>query len=414
MRPIKLTSFKAHVAMLLRDLPRGTTADLTDVAVAYWNGKQVVGAYLRDNGRIDEEFDFVDENAWGNWRDEFLLWFEAPCFSERSDLKAAICRRHADSQRLRRPLAALTALFLRFPAPRLSRTSDGTTLASSHGATLSEPRTPAGRVPPFTVTERFSVAGSGRLNRLTFFTAIVFIVLGAMLAAGGAYLVTLKGSWYYMSVSHRVIISGAVQPVAADPPVLRADAIRHGRLLAIAATPVDLGAARHLAVDSVGASRYVFRHAIALHATSGKEKWRYDPQIQSTIGFKHWEYMTCRGVAYYDPAMHAATATPVEASDAVAASDVTPGDIAVLHAYDAGNLASKLYSSNQAGSRDQFGQGNKFITPMIAHGKVCMSAPKLASACSDSSIEPLTTARSARSPQTDRVALLKAYSTVTS
>jgi hypothetical protein len=43
----------------------------------------------------------------------------------------------------------------------------------------------------------------------------------------------------------------------------------------------------------------------------------------------------------------------------------------VLHAYDAGNLAHELYNSNQAASaRDQFGQGNKFITPMIANGKV--------------------------------------------
>ncbi len=44
---------------------------------------------------------------------------------------------------------------------------------------------------------------------------------------------------------------------------------------------------------------------------------------------------------------------------------------AVLHAYDGGNLAAELYSSNQAsGGRDQFGKGNKFITPMIANGKV--------------------------------------------
>jgi len=44
---------------------------------------------------------------------------------------------------------------------------------------------------------------------------------------------------------------------------------------------------------------------------------------------------------------------------------------AVLHAYDASNLATELYNSNQAASgRDQFGAGNKFITPMIIHGKV--------------------------------------------
>jgi hypothetical protein len=44
---------------------------------------------------------------------------------------------------------------------------------------------------------------------------------------------------------------------------------------------------------------------------------------------------------------------------------------AVLHAYDATNLATELYNSNQANSgRDQFGPGNKYITPTIADGRV--------------------------------------------
>jgi hypothetical protein len=50
------------------------------------------------------------------------------------------------------------------------------------------------------------------------------------------------------------------------------------------------------------------------------------------------------------------------------------GATGALHAYDAGNLGNELYNSNQAGARDQWGAGNKFITPMIARGKVYVGA----------------------------------------
>jgi hypothetical protein len=44
---------------------------------------------------------------------------------------------------------------------------------------------------------------------------------------------------------------------------------------------------------------------------------------------------------------------------------------AVLYAYNATNLALNLYNSSQAaGGRDNFGSGNKYITPMIASARV--------------------------------------------
>ncbi len=49
---------------------------------------------------------------------------------------------------------------------------------------------------------------------------------------------------------------------------------------------------------------------------------------------------------------------------------VNSGASATLYAFDAANLATLLYNSDQAGTRDQFGAYSKFLTPVVADGKV--------------------------------------------
>jgi hypothetical protein len=49
---------------------------------------------------------------------------------------------------------------------------------------------------------------------------------------------------------------------------------------------------------------------------------------------------------------------------------------AVLHAYNPANLAVEYYNSTQAaGNRDAFGNGNRFVTPVVAYGKVFVGTP---------------------------------------
>ena len=68
--------------------------------------------------------------------------------------------------------------------------------------------------------------------------------------------------------------------------------------------------------------------------------------------------------------------TPSVSSNAASAGIIwiielsSPGSQAILRAYDATNLATELYDSTQAGTRDQAGPGTKFAVPTVANGKV--------------------------------------------
>src|SRR5690349_14239266 len=52
---------------------------------------------------------------------------------------------------------------------------------------------------------------------------------------------------------------------------------------------------------------------LALDPDTGKELWRFDPQIKSPVGFKGFAHMTCRGVSYYDEAAYAKSETAASA-----------------------------------------------------------------------------------------------------
>ncbi len=76
-----------QIRMLLLDLPRGTVAELTDFAVAYWDGRRVVYAYSCDDrpDQIEEEFDPSD-CVWLDLRPEFAAWIAAPRFSVQDEV----------------------------------------------------------------------------------------------------------------------------------------------------------------------------------------------------------------------------------------------------------------------------------------------------------------------------------------
>ncbi|MDP9648710.1 hypothetical protein [Paraburkholderia caledonica] len=71
----------------LQQMPLGTSADLTDFAIAYWDGHKVVYVFLRDEGcgRVEEEFDFT-EQEFEQWADALAAWEKEPKFSVRPEI----------------------------------------------------------------------------------------------------------------------------------------------------------------------------------------------------------------------------------------------------------------------------------------------------------------------------------------
>jgi len=159
------------------------------------------------------------------------------------------------------------------------------------------------------------------------------------------------------------------------------------------------GTVRHLAVGAgKDGNLYVTdRDSMGRFNSSGNQIWQELPNVLSSGIWSTPAYFN--GAVYYGPTGGGLRAFTVKAarlstsassstavsftypgtSPAVSANGTSNGIVwahentnpAVLRAYDAGDLAHELYNSSQAANgRDQFGAGNKFITPVIADGRV--------------------------------------------
>ncbi|SAL33606.1 hypothetical protein AWB69_03021 [Caballeronia udeis] len=80
-------SIQPALTILLRNRPPGTTADINNRTVAYWDGHEIRGIHLRNDksGRLDEDFDF-DERTINQLHADLVEWMAAPRYTVRPEL----------------------------------------------------------------------------------------------------------------------------------------------------------------------------------------------------------------------------------------------------------------------------------------------------------------------------------------
>ncbi|GAB7521288.1 hypothetical protein [Paraburkholderia sp. 2C] len=85
---MNMDEFKSSIAKLLRDVPRGITADLSDSVTAHWAGSEVVYCRLCEDGSggVGEEFD-LNEKMWVQLQSVIDSWIKRPVFSMRPEMR---------------------------------------------------------------------------------------------------------------------------------------------------------------------------------------------------------------------------------------------------------------------------------------------------------------------------------------
>ncbi|WP_438396936.1 hypothetical protein [Caballeronia sp. DA-9] len=83
-----LAHLKDEFTATLKDRPLGTTADITQHTVIFWDSQEVVGAHLiADHPGFEGRFE-LDDHFLGDAHEHLTHWFENPEFSLRPDLVA--------------------------------------------------------------------------------------------------------------------------------------------------------------------------------------------------------------------------------------------------------------------------------------------------------------------------------------
>lgn len=237
---------------------------------------------------------------------------------------------------------------------------------------------------------------AGNVYLLTGNGAFETSLTGQGFPIGGDYgnsFVKLAGAGASLAVADYFTLSNAVAESQAD------EDLGSGGAMLLPDLTDSGGTVRHLMVGAGkdGNLYVVNRDSMGKFSAGGNHIWQ---QLNGALnggirGTPAW----FNGTVYYGPTSGPLLAFPVSAArvaskpssqssasfdypgtaPAVSANGTANGIVwahqnsnpAVLHAYDAANLAHELYDSSQAANgRDQFGAGNKFITPTIADGKV--------------------------------------------
>ena len=80
--------FDSQISALLKMLPNGTVAELTDCEIAWWNGDHMIYAWIGEcctgytsTNTIPQLLEFDPSDDWRHFQNWFVAWIAAPQFS---------------------------------------------------------------------------------------------------------------------------------------------------------------------------------------------------------------------------------------------------------------------------------------------------------------------------------------------